>query len=248
MIQSVSSARFLARAAVPIALLLAAIPFAVDGPGTVAQEGPALIVDDAGTANPDLVDVDVGDPNGFGISRQTLQAPPRFRVDVVGAGLGDPRFMAFDSAGNLLVSAAGDGVVYRYPFADGLLGEPEPLVTGLQRPASVALFVADEGEYLYVGEPGQVTRFRYDPAGTVGDQEMVVPDLPTRGHATRTVAFGPDGMLYLAVGSSCNICIEEEPIRAAVSRANPDGSDLELFATGLRNPVGLAFQPGTDLL
>jgi hypothetical protein len=157
-----SSARFLARAAVPLALLIAAIPLALDGPDAVAQEGPALIVDDAATANPELVDVDVGDPYGFGISGQTLQAPPGFRVDVVGAGLGDPRFMAFDSAGNLLVGAAGDGVVYRYPFADGLLGEPEPLVTGLQRPASVALFVADEGEYLYVGEPGQVTRFRYD--------------------------------------------------------------------------------------
>ena len=55
-------------------------------------------------------------------------------------------------------------------------------------------------------------------------------------------------MLYLAVGSSCNICLEEEPIRATVSRANPDGSDLEIIATGLRNPVGLDFQPGTDLL
>jgi glucose/arabinose dehydrogenase len=55
-------------------------------------------------------------------------------------------------------------------------------------------------------------------------------------------------MLYLAVGSSCNICLEEEPIRATISRANPEGSDLEIIATGLRNPVGLDFQPGTDLL
>jgi glucose/arabinose dehydrogenase len=62
------------------------------------------------------------------------------------------------------------------------------------------------------------------------------------------VAFGPDDMLYLAVGSSCNICLEEEPLRATVSRANPDGSDLEVIATGLRNPVGLDFQPGTGLL
>ena len=74
------------------------------------------------------------------------------------------------------------------------------------------------------------------------------PIFPQGAHRTRTVAFGPDGMLYLAVGSSCNICVEDQPIRATVSRANPDGSDLQIIATGLRNPVGLAFQPGTDLL
>jgi glucose/arabinose dehydrogenase len=55
-------------------------------------------------------------------------------------------------------------------------------------------------------------------------------------------------MLYLAVGSSCNICLEEESLRATISRANPDGSELEVIATGLRNPVGLDFQPGTELL
>ncbi len=55
-------------------------------------------------------------------------------------------------------------------------------------------------------------------------------------------------MLYLSVGSSCNICIEESPLRAAISRANPDGSDLQIFASGLRNAVGLAFQPESDLL
>src|SRR5215213_8515151 len=183
-------------------LVTGVIPFALDHPVAFAQDGPALLVDDAAIANPDLVDVAVADPAGFGVSGQTLHVPSGYAVSVVAAGLGGPRFMAFDDAGNLL----------------------------------------------YVGEIHQVSRFAYDPVGSVGAQEVVVPDLPTGGHRTRTVAFGPDGMLYLAVGSSCNICLEQEPIRATVSRANPDGSDLEIFATGMRNPVGLAFQPDTDLL
>ena len=229
-------------------LIAGGVPFALDHPVAVAQDGPALIVDDAATANPDLVEVEVGDPNGFGVSGQTLQIVPGYTISAVGAGLGDPRFMDVDDAGNLLVGTGRQGIVYRFPYAQGQLGEPEVLISGLQQPTSAAIFTVDDEDYLYVGEIHQVSRFRYDPAGPVGDQEVVIADLPTGGHRTRTVAFGPDGMLYLAVGSSCNICVEEEPIRSTVSRANPDGSDLEIIATGLRNPVGLDFQPGTDLL
>ena len=240
--------RFIRISAILALLTAGVLPSALGQGGVTAQDQPALLVDDAATENPDLVDVEVADPAGFGVSGQTLQAPPGFTVSVVAAGLGGPRFMAFDGAGNLLVGAAADGVVYRFPFADGQLGEAEVLIEGLEAPASVALYTADGGEYLYVGEVHQVSRFPYDAAGEVGDQEVVIPDLPTEGHGTRTVAFGPDGMLYLAVGSSCNICDESENIRATVSRANPDGSNLEIIATGLRNPVGIAFQPGTDLL
>ena len=229
-------------------LIAGAAPFIADHPVVSAQEGPALLVDDAETANPELVEVAVADPLGFGVSGQTLRVPPGYSVSVVAAGLGGPRFMDFDGEDNLIVGAARQGIVYRFPFADGRLGEPEVLISGLQQPASVTIFTADDGQYLYVGEETQVSRFPYDPAGPIGAQEVVIPDLPAGGHRTRTVAFGPDGMLYLAVGSSCNICLEQEPIRATVSRANPDGSDLEIFATGMRNPVGLAFQPGTDLL
>lgn len=232
-----------------IALLVGGVAMALAAPPIAAvQQGPALLVDDAQTANPDLAPVEVADPNGFGVTGRTLMAPPGTTISVVGAQLGGPRFMAFDSGGNLLVGAQGDGVVYRYPYADGNLGQPEALITGLNQPASVAFFHADDGDYLYVGEEQQVSRYRYDPDGPIGQQEVVIPNLPTGGHHTRTVAFGPDGMLYLAVGSSCNICQETEPLRATVSRASPDGSDLQVIATGLRNPVGLAFQPGTDRL
>jgi glucose/arabinose dehydrogenase len=249
MSRGIPLSRRLARIASVVGLLIAgAAPFITDHPAVSAQQGPVLLVDDAQTANPDLVEVAVADPLGFGVSGQTLRVPPGYSVSVVGGGLGGPRFMDFDGAGNLIVGAARQGVVYRFPFVNGQLGEPEVLIAGLLQPASVAIFTADDGQYLYVGEINQVSRFPYDPAGSVGAQEVVIPGLPQGGHRTRTVAFGPDGMLYLAVGSSCNICLEEESIRATVSRANPDGSDLEIIATGLRNPVGLAFQPGTDLL
>jgi glucose/arabinose dehydrogenase len=249
MSRGIPLSRRLARMASVLGLLIAGTaPFISDHPVVSAQGGTALLVDDAGTANPELVEVAVTDPQGFGASGQTLRVPPGYSVSVVGGGLGGPRFMDFDREDNLIVGAARQGVVYRFPFADGQLGEPEVLIAGFQQPASVAVFTAGDDEYLYVGEETQVSRFAYDPAGPIGAQEIIVPDLPARGHRTRTVAFGPDGMLYLAVGSSCNICFEQEPIRATVSRANPDGSDLNIIATGLRNPVGLAFQPGTDLL
>ena len=246
-----SLGRRLARTASVLGLLVAGMaPFTADHPIVSAQAGPVLIVDDAQTANPELVEVAVADPTGFGVSGRTLRVPPGYTVSVVAAGLGGPRFMTFDDEDNLIVGAARQGVVFRFPFleADGQLGEPEVLAAGLQQPASVAIFTAGDGQYLYVGEISQVSRFRYDPAGSLGAQEVVIPDLPQGGHRTRTVAFGPDGMLYLAVGSSCNICLEEQPLRATVSRANPDGSDLQIIATGLRNPVGLDFQPGTELL
>ena len=241
--------RRLARLAPLLGLLIAGMaPFTAHHLAASAQEGPVLVVDDAATANPDLVEVEVADPAGFGVSGQTLQVPPGYTVSVVAAGLGGPRFMAFDDEDNLIVGAARQGTVFRFRFVDGQLGEPEVLISGLQQPASVALFATDDGQYLYVGEVNHVSRFPYDPSGPVGAQEVIIPDLPVGGHRTRTVAFGPDGMLYLAVGSSCNICLEEEPIRSTISRAHPDGSELEIIATGLRNPVGIAFQPETELL
>jgi glucose/arabinose dehydrogenase len=76
-----------------------------------------------------------------------------------------------------------------------------------------------------------------------------VPGLPAGGgHWTRTVVFGPDGALYVSVGSSCNVCRESDKRRAAVLRYNADGSGERIFASGLRNAVGLAFQPGTGAL
>ena len=78
---------------------------------------------------------------------------------------------------------------------------------------------------------------------------MLVGDLPDAGqHPNRTIAFGPDGMLYISVGSTCNACNESNPENATLLRASPDGKSRTIFATGLRNTIGFGWHPTTGEL
>jgi glucose/arabinose dehydrogenase len=210
--------------------------------------GLQFVADDAVTANaatlsPTALGRLDGSPSG-----RSVALPAGFSISLIAMGLRSPRFMAFDDAGNLLVADAQAGNVYRYPAANGAIapsGEPPaPLISGLEAPSNVAL---NDG-YVYVGETRAISRYAYDTGGGAGPRDTVVPDLPRGGHNTRTVVFGPDGVMYVSVGSSCNICDETDERRAAVLQFNPDGSGYQRFAYGLRNAVGLAIQPGTGLL
>ncbi len=141
------------------------------------------------------------------------------------------------------------GRVLALPDADwdGQADRAVVVIEGLDLPHGLAF----HRDWLYIAETGRVVRVRYDPAGhrAMGPPEVVVPSIPPRGgHWTRTIAFGPDGRLYLAVGSSCNVCEERDPRRAAITRYDADGSGEARVATGLRNAVGIAFRPGTDEL
>jgi glucose/arabinose dehydrogenase len=104
--------------------------------------------------------------------------------------------------------------------------------------------------YLYVGNTGSLVRFSY----TNGDLRAQGPpekllDLPTGGHSTRNILFNRAGTkMYVAVGSQSNNAAGEDCRRAAVLEFNPDGTGYRVFASGLRNPVGLALQPGTDVI
>lgn len=81
------------------------------------------------------------------------------------------------------------------------------------------------------------------PDGTLGSLKLLFGDLPDSGqHANRTIAFGPDGMLYLSVGSTCNACNESNPESATILRISPDGQQRTIFATGLRNTIGFDWE------
>lgn len=182
--------------------------------------------------------------------QQRVRVPEGFEIGIFADGIRNARFLRFTPAGDLLVSSPRLGsifVVERDADGDGRADSVRPLLEGLERPHGLDFF----GGWLYVAEGSAIRRVRYDAERkkTVGDLETVVSGLPTGGnHWTRTVRFGPDQKMYLSVGSSCNVCVEEDERRAAVLRFEPDGSGGEIYASGLRNSVGLDFQPGTGAL
>jgi len=181
---------------------------------------------------------------------QRVKVPEGFSISTYATGLPNARMLEFTSAGDLLVSSPREGKVFlveRDVDGDGLADGKRVLLEGLDLPHGIEVV---DG-FLYVAEGGAVARVPFDAAQrkTTGPIERIVTGLPTGGnHWTRTVHVGPDGHLYVSVGSSCNVCIEEDPRRAAILRFNRDGSGGEIYASGLRNAVDFAWRPGTTEL
>ncbi len=231
------------------ALLLMAAPFGTAHGQPTSGPGLQFVADNAATASAAVSSAPLtARPVDGAAAQHAIGLPQGFSIAQVASGLQNPRFMAFDDAGNLLVADAKAGSVYRYAAANGSIAAadqpPPPLVGGLEAPSNVAL----HDGYLYVGETRTISRYAYATDAGVGPREAIVRNLPSGGHSTRTVAFAPDGRMFVSVGSSCNICDETDERRAAILRFAPDGSGYERFAYGLRNAVGLAIQPGTGLL
>ena len=177
-----------------------------------------------------------------------IKLPPGFRLDTFSRDVPGARFMTLDPKGTLLVSLPRQGRVVALPDGDrdGRADRAVTVAEGLNRPHGLAF----KDGALYVAETGRVLRLRYD--GTThkaSDPAPVVASIPSGGgHWTRTIAFAPDGRLFVSIGSSCNVCKESDARRAAIVRYEGDGSGERLFATGLRNAVGIAFLPGTGTL
>ncbi|MDA0977528.1 MAG: PQQ-dependent sugar dehydrogenase [Proteobacteria bacterium] len=177
--------------------------------------------------------------------RSSLKVPPGFSVGLYAGHINNARFIRFTRAGDLIVAQPRESrisLVMRDANGDGIADGTRVLMDNLVRPHSIDFH---EG-YLYIAESNAVGRVRFDhETGTLtGDYERIIAGLGDEGnHWTKTILFGPDGLLYLSAGSTCNVCQETDPMRAAITRYQPDGSGVERFATGLRNAVGMDFSP-----
>jgi glucose/arabinose dehydrogenase len=179
-----------------------------------------------------------------------IHAPDGFSVGLFAEGIPNARFLRFTPAGDLLVSQPREGSVLlleRDADGDGRSDGRRVLLTGLDRPHGLEF----HDGWLLVAEGGAIGRVRFDAAAGApsGEYAHVVTGLPTGGsHWTRSVRIGPDGWMYVSIGSSCNVCEEKDARRAAIVRYRPDGSGEEVYATGLRNAVGFDWRPDTGEL
>ena len=175
-----------------------------------------------------------------------LVLPNGFSVSIFAENLGKPRVIARDPAGIILVSDQSGGSVFALPDADhdGAADRLVRVVGNLNLPHGLAFH--PETRDLYVAETDKVVAYRYDPDSMTASSSRTAVDLPSGGnHVTRTIGFGPDGKLYIAVGSTCNVCVEKDWRRTKILVANTDGSNLREFASGLRNAVFFTWHPVT---
>lgn len=176
-----------------------------------------------------------------------LALPPGFSISTFAKGLENPRVLARDGNNHMLVSEPSKGKVIALSDAnmDGAADEEIIVVQGLNSPHGLAF---KDGK-LFIAETNQVAVYDYDATTAQASNKKKLVDLPGKGgHFTRTIGFGPDGRLYIAIGSSCNVCVEKDSMRASIQVANADGSNVKTFASGLRNSVFFAFHPTTGQL
>ena len=179
------------------------------------------------------------------VSDLKLNVPDGVRLTVFADNVPKARHMAFDDTGVLFLSRARDGAVVALPDAnkDGKADHVVPIMNNRDVPHGLAFVQLDSGYYLYVAEEDRVIRLkRTAKPFTYGKPEVLVAGIPTGGHSTRTLKI-KNNKMYVSIGSSCNVCIEDSPLRAAVWRYDLDGKNGKLFAAGLRNSVGIEFSP-----
>jgi putative membrane-bound dehydrogenase-like protein len=172
------------------------------------------------------------------------QVPPGFSL-IKYADLPRPTAFAFDPAGRLYVSSQ-DGNIYLLTDADrdGRAETSSTFAYGYEVPLGVAVH-RSTGE-VYVSHTGVISVLNDNNGDGVADGERILAgDLPFGLHQNDNLAFGPDGRLYVGVGSTCDACEDTNPQSASILMFNVETGERQIYATGMRNPYGLAFDPGT---
>jgi glucose/arabinose dehydrogenase len=234
-----------------------------DRPGLVRLIRPSDLPKPGATASSANVSHVVPRPTGA-----IPSVPAGFKVELLVEGLGGPREMRTAPNGDIFVSETRAGRIRVLRLSDDGLKvvKNEIFASGLGQPFGLGFFPDDKPQWVYVANSGSVVRFRYQDGDlkAADKPETVVAELPRGGHSTRDIVFTRDGKrMLVSVGSASNdargiqsipsddpksvlgASFGYETRRADVLSFNPDGTNERIFATGIRNCVGLAVHPET---
>lgn len=194
----------------------------------------------------DLIEIiekqQVGNPVDF-----PLKIASGFKIGVFAKNLGKARDLQFSPGGTLLVSSKESGKVFALPDVDndGKADKTVEVLRDLDSPHGLAFH---DGK-LFVAELRKVSRYAWNEENLSAKFEKKLFDLPyNRGHSTRSVVIDKDGNLFVTIGSSCNVCVEEHPWLATVIVSDTQGKAPQLYAKGLRNSVFIKLNPATGKL
>lgn len=186
-----------------------------------------------------------------GARLESIKLPPGFSIDYYAQDVENARSMTLSPNGTLFVGSRGAGKVYAIPDRnnDSKADQVLVLAEGLDSPNGVAF----RNGSLYVAEISRITRYDNIEASLEDPSEPVVVNdsFPSdRAHGWKYIKFGPDGKLYVPVGMPCNICNKEgeDERYGTITRMEPDGSQFEIYAKGIRNTVGFDWNPETEEL
>ncbi|MEJ7682457.1 MAG: PQQ-dependent sugar dehydrogenase [Segetibacter sp.] len=173
--------------------------------------------------------------------------PTGFKASIAATGLGKPRMIALSDNGTLYVTRRDQGDVLMLTDGNGD-GRFDNMKTVWAKFKEVHGITIRNG-MMYLCSNKELKRAKIKTDGTLEDTVTLIDDLPEGGqHDNRCIAFGPDDMLYISVGSDCNDCKETNPENATILQAAADGSSRKIFARGLRNTIGFDWQPQTKEL
>ena len=179
----------------------------------------------------------------------TLNLPDGFEISVYADSIENARSMAMSPSGILYIGNRSEGRVWAAKDEDGdfKVDKKWIIAEGLNMPNGVAF----KDGALFVAEVSKLWRYDNIEANLDNPPEpvLIYDDFPTdKHHGWKYIAFGPDGKLYVPVGAPCNICESKNEIYASITRMDPDGSNREIFAEGVRNTVGFTWHPETNVM
>ena len=174
-----------------------------------------------------------------------LTLPDGFEIKVFARGVDGARSMAMGDNGTLFVGTRNENTVYAIQDTNGdYVADKVMVLDTMQVPNGIAVRKGD----LYVAQVGSLWKYPAIEDNLKGTpiKELVYDDYPTEfHHGWKYIAFGPDDKLYVPVGAPCNICnrTDEDERFATITRMDPDGSNREIYAKGVRNSVGFTWHP-----